>query len=95
MLFCHVILQLRGFIEYNRDPLGYRPEGERLADWGEVMANAPTEARAEQLRTQSARCMECGTPFCHQLGSGCPLGARGAGWPAARSLLCVPLLTGC
>jgi hypothetical protein len=23
---------------------------------------------------QSARCMECGTPFCHQLDSGCPLG---------------------
>jgi len=25
---------------------------------------------------QSARCMECGTPFCHQLDSGCPLGNK-------------------
>jgi glutamate synthase (NADPH/NADH) len=65
---------MRGFLEYNRSPLGYRPEEERLKDWGEVMKNDATEARADQLHTQAARCMECGTPFCHQLDSGCPLG---------------------
>eukprot|EP00878_Enallax_costatus_P000131 GHUV01000172.1.p1 GENE.GHUV01000172.1~~GHUV01000172.1.p1 ORF type:complete len:2326 (+),score=665.07 GHUV01000172.1:565-6978(+) len=66
----------RGFLEYNRQPLGYRPEAERLQDWGEVMENAPTAARADQLHTQAARCMECGTPFCHQINSGCPLGNK-------------------
>lgn len=67
-------LQARGFLEYNRAPLGYRPVDERIKDWGEVMENAPAKAREDQLYTQSARCMECGTPFCHQLDSGCPLG---------------------
>ncbi|KAH7855439.1 hypothetical protein Vadar_024900 [Vaccinium darrowii] len=28
------------------------------------------------LKTQSARCMDCGTPFCHQENSGCPLGNK-------------------
>ncbi|PIN20516.1 Thioredoxin reductase [Handroanthus impetiginosus] len=28
------------------------------------------------LKTQSARCMDCGTPFCHQDNSGCPLGNK-------------------
>jgi len=45
-----------------------------------VMANAPTEDRTDQLHTQAARCMECGTPFCHQLDSGCPLGEQGLGF---------------
>ncbi|KAF8066383.1 Glutamate synthase [NADH] [Scenedesmus sp. PABB004] len=68
--------KVRGFLEYARDPLGYRPVEERMKDWGEVMINAPTAQRADQLSTQSARCMECGTPFCHQIDSGCPLGNK-------------------
>jgi hypothetical protein len=72
-----LLLQARGFLEYNRAPLGYRPVDERITDWGEVMENAPAKAVEDQLYTQSARCMECGTPFCHQLDSGCPLGELG------------------
>lgn len=45
-------LQARGFLEYNRAPLGYRPVDERITDWGEVMENAPTKAREDQLYTQ-------------------------------------------
>ncbi len=67
-------LQTTGFITYNRKPLGYRPPAERLKDWKEVTENQPTPARADQLHTQAARCMECGTPYCHQINSGCPLG---------------------
>ena len=67
---------MRGFIEFNRQPLGYRPPKERINDWKEVLDPAPVEARQDQLHTQSARCMECGTPFCHQIDSGCPLGER-------------------
>lgn len=28
--------KLRGFVEYERSPLPYRPEAERLEDWKEV-----------------------------------------------------------
>ena len=29
-----------------------------------------TDQHADLLSTQSARCMDCGTPFCHQTSSG-------------------------
>ncbi|MEW5317427.1 MAG: hypothetical protein WDW38_008723 [Sanguina aurantia] len=31
---------------------------------------------AALLHTQAARCMGCGTPFCHQTNTGCPLGNK-------------------
>ncbi len=58
---------VRGFIEFKRDKQPYRPVSERLRDWKQVMLPWPVET----LRTQGARCMDCGIPFCHQ---GCPLG---------------------
>ncbi|KAG1678741.1 hypothetical protein FOA52_012780 [Chlamydomonas sp. UWO 241] len=64
----------RGFIAYERKALGYRPEAERIEDYKEVLAPAPGAERSDLLHTQSARCMDCGTPFCHQELSGCPLG---------------------
>ena len=69
----------RGFLEYNRQPLGYRAPKERIHDWKEVLESKATAEREDQLHTQSARCMECGTPFCHQIDSGCPLGAAAGG----------------
>lgn len=64
-----------GFMEYkrelpaDRDPLG------RIRDWQEFHDHCPEE----QLRTQGARCMDCGIPFCHTgaliggMASGCPV----------------------
>ncbi len=56
-----------GFLEYQRAKQPYRPVGERIRDWKQVMLPWPTE----MLQKQGARCMDCAVPFCHQ---GCPLG---------------------
>ncbi len=56
-----------GFLEHGRESTPYRPIEERLRDWREVQAD-PSD---EQVRTQAARCMDCGVPFCN---NGCPLG---------------------
>ncbi|KAJ4749574.1 NADH-dependent glutamate synthase [Rhynchospora pubera] len=64
-----------GFIKYERKGISYRDPQERVHDWKEVaIENVP----GPLLKTQSARCMDCGTPFCHQesSGAGCPLGNK-------------------
>ncbi|MEI6471024.1 MAG: FAD-dependent oxidoreductase, partial [Holophagaceae bacterium] len=64
-----------GFIEYQRELPADRPPLERLQDWNESHPRIPDEA----LQRQGARCMDCGTPFCHTgklmagMASGCPL----------------------
>ena len=56
-----------GFIEIQRQKPPSRPIAERLRDWREV----PLPYAESALKDQTARCMDCGIPFCHQ---GCPLG---------------------
>ncbi|WP_322795443.1 glutamate synthase subunit beta [Tepidiforma sp.] len=56
-----------GFLEYPRETPRRRPVEQRIHDWLEVYEEFPLE----RLKTQAARCMDCGIPFCHQ---GCPLG---------------------
>ena len=56
-----------GFLEHDREVEADRPIAERVKDWREVSLPADPA----HLRTQAARCMDCGVPFCH---SGCPLG---------------------
>jgi len=56
-----------GFMEYDRELPRRRPVPVRLRDWREVYDDFP----ADHTRTQGARCMDCGIPFCHD---GCPLG---------------------
>ncbi|KAK9292300.1 hypothetical protein L1049_020264 [Liquidambar formosana] len=53
--------------------VSYRDPNVRMNDWKEVMEESKP---AQLLKTQSARCMDCGTPFCHQENSGCPLGNK-------------------
>ncbi|KAG5533868.1 hypothetical protein RHGRI_027909 [Rhododendron griersonianum] len=62
-----------GFIAYEREGISYRDPNVRMNDWKEVMVEVKP---GPLLKTQSARCMDCGTPFCHQENSGCPLGNK-------------------
>jgi glutamate synthase (NADPH/NADH) small chain len=55
-----------GFIEYRREHAPRRPVTQRVNDWFEIYLDFPEE----KLRTQGARCMDCGVPFCQ---TGCPV----------------------
>jgi glutamate synthase (NADPH/NADH) small chain len=64
-----------GFIEYTRQLPADRSPLERIKDWDEFHLHMPEK----DLRTQGARCMDCGVPFCHSgvlisgMASGCPI----------------------
>ncbi|MFT3783487.1 MAG: glutamate synthase subunit beta [Nibricoccus sp.] len=64
-----------GFIEYLREVPVDRPPLERVRDWNEFHLHM----EEKKLRTQGARCMDCGIPFCHTgklisgMASGCPV----------------------
>jgi len=55
-----------GFLEHTREVPHRRPPAERINDWFEIYLPFPESS----VRTQGARCMDCGVPFCH---TGCPL----------------------
>jgi len=58
--------KVTGFMEYERLEEGYAPVAERVKHYSEfVIGLKPDEAKI-----QSARCMDCGTPFCN---NGCPV----------------------
>ncbi|MFM7529722.1 MAG: glutamate synthase small subunit [Nodosilinea sp.] len=64
-----------GFMEYLREVAEEIAPSDRVRNWDEFHL-----AMAEDnLRTQAARCMDCGTPFCHTgltlsgMASGCPI----------------------
>src|ERR1700733_11037141 len=56
-----------GFQEFGRELPEKVPAAERIKNYNEFVHAYPEE----KLNQQSARCMNCGIPFCH---SGCPLG---------------------
>ena len=58
--------KITGFMEYERIEEGYRSPPERLKGYKEFVIGL-SDAQAS---VQAARCMDCGTPFCH---SGCPV----------------------
>jgi glutamate synthase (NADPH/NADH) small chain len=59
--------ELGAFLKIGRAETPERAPGERVGDHREFVRTLPIV----ELRSQGARCMECGVPFCH---SGCPLG---------------------
>ena len=56
-----------GFKDYTRTLPNKLPVAERVNHYQEFVERMPEQ----QLNEQSARCMNCGVPFCH---NGCPLG---------------------
>ncbi len=64
-----------GFIEYLRELPTDRSPSARVGDWKEFHEHM----EEKKLRTQGARCMDCGIPFCHTgklisgMASGCPI----------------------
>ncbi len=64
-----------GFIEYLREVASDLAPSDRIGNWDEFHLPLPED----KLRTQAARCMDCGTPFCHTgtlisgMASGCPI----------------------
>ncbi|HEY9641158.1 MAG TPA: glutamate synthase small subunit [Coleofasciculaceae cyanobacterium] len=64
-----------GFIEYLRESPSELAPLDRIHNWDEFHLQMPEE----NLRTQGARCMDCGIPFCHSgtlisgMASGCPI----------------------
>ena len=58
--------KITGFMEFERVEEGYKPASERLKHHKEFVIGLDDA----QAKVQSARCMDCGTPFCN---SGCPV----------------------
>ncbi|MFZ0033429.1 MAG: glutamate synthase subunit beta [Sedimentisphaerales bacterium] len=59
--------EVKGFLKYKRQEIEHRPVEERIHDFAEL----DLSLTPEQIHQQTARCMDCGIPFCH--GAGCPL----------------------
>ncbi len=57
-----------GFIEFQRTNVPYRDPAQRVGDFAEFLLEPPEQ----QLKSQGARCMDCGVPFC-MADPGCPI----------------------
>jgi len=58
--------KITGFMEFHRLEEGYLPVQDRLKNYKEFVISLDDT----QAKTQAARCMDCGTPFCN---NGCPV----------------------
>jgi glutamate synthase (NADPH/NADH) len=63
-----VLDKTRGFMKYSRRSEKYRNAKTRVKDWAELSSRL----NEDELKYQSARCMDCGVPFC-QSDTGCPI----------------------
>ncbi len=74
--------KITGFLEYEREDRDYEPVAERLKHWREFVL---PQSEAD-YRTQAARCMNCGVPYCQGTGStapgtpGCPVNNQIPDW---------------
>jgi glutamate synthase (NADPH) small chain len=59
--------QVDGFMKYKRENARSRDAKDRLKDYKEIY----TPLDKDKVKSNAARCMDCGVPFCH---NGCPLG---------------------
>ena len=53
--------KVTGFMEYGRLEEGYAPVQARVKNYKEFVI----ALKADEAKVQSARCMDCGTPFCN------------------------------
>jgi glutamate synthase (NADPH/NADH) small chain len=65
--------KITGFLEYERNERHYEPVEERIKHWREFVLPLPEQ----ETRTQAARCMDCGIPYCH---TGCPVNNQIPDW---------------
>lgn len=63
-----VLDKTKGFMKYQRRAEKYRSAKTRVKDWAELSQRLDED----ELKYQSARCMDCGVPFC-QSDTGCPI----------------------
>ncbi|KAI1245663.1 glutamate synthase [NADH] [Eutypa lata] len=63
-----VLDKTKGFMKYQRRSEKYRSAKTRTKDWAELSQRLDED----ELKYQSARCMDCGVPFC-QSDTGCPI----------------------
>ena len=74
--------KVTGFLEYQREDRDYEAVQERVRHWREFVVPLPEQ----DYRTQAARCMNCGVPFCQGTGSltpgtpGCPVNNQIPDW---------------
>lgn len=63
-----ILDKTKGFMKYQRRNEKYRNAKTRVKDWAELNSRL----NEDELKYQSARCMDCGVPFC-QSETGCPI----------------------
>jgi glutamate synthase (NADPH/NADH) small chain len=74
--------KITGFLEYERNDRHYEPAELRVKHWREFVLPLPEE----ETRTQAARCMDCGVPYCHGTNivtgapTGCPVNNQIPDW---------------
>jgi glutamate synthase (NADPH/NADH) small chain len=74
--------KITGFLEFERHDRHYEPAEERVKHWREFVL----PLSEDENKTQAARCMDCGVPYCHGANivtgapTGCPVNNQIPDW---------------